>query len=138
MAVAAARRAVEEADLQQVGLVDVLDRVGLLADRGRQRVHAHRAAAELLDDREQQLAVDLVEAVGVDLEQRQRVVGHRRGDGAVGAHLGEVAHAAQQAVRDARRAAAAAGDLAGAVVVDRDAEDAGGAGDDEVRRSASV
>src|SRR5262245_7775304 len=29
----AAGRAVEEADLQQVGLVDVLDRVGLLADR---------------------------------------------------------------------------------------------------------
>ena len=40
---AAARRAVEEADLQQVGLVDVLDGVRLLADGRGQRAHAHRA-----------------------------------------------------------------------------------------------
>ena len=63
--------------LEQVGLVDVLDRVGLLADRGGERVHAHRAAAELLDDREEQPAVDLVEAVGVDLEQREGVARDR-------------------------------------------------------------
>ena len=31
-----------------------------------------RAAAELVDDRPQQLAIDLVEAVLVDLEQLQR------------------------------------------------------------------
>src|SRR6185436_570823 len=49
---AAARRAVEEADLQQVGLVHVLEGVRLLADRGGQRVHPHRTAAELVDDGE--------------------------------------------------------------------------------------
>ena len=67
-----------------------------------------RAAAELLDDGEQEPAVDLVEAVRVDLEQGEGVPGDRGGDRAVRAHLGEVAHAAQQAVGDARRAAAAA------------------------------
>ena len=39
-----------------------------------------------------------------------------------GAHLGEVAHAAQQAVGDARRAARAAGDLARPRRLDRDVE----------------
>ena len=40
---AAARGAHEEALLEQIGLVDVLDRVGLLAHGDRQRAEAHRA-----------------------------------------------------------------------------------------------
>ena len=104
--------ALEKADLDQEGLVDVLDRVLFLADRRGDRVEADRAAAELLDDRAQQLAVDLVEAVLVDLEQLERRVRDVERDRAVGAHLRVVAHAAQQAVGDARRAARAAGDLA--------------------------
>ena len=45
-------------------------------------------------------------------------------------HLGEVAHAAQQAVGDARRPPAAAGDLGGARRIDRHAEQPGRAQDD--------
>ena len=45
-----ARRAHQEALLEQVGLVDVLDRVGLLAHRHGQRRQPDRAAAELLAD----------------------------------------------------------------------------------------
>ena len=48
---------------------------------------------------------------------------HVGGDRAVGAHLRVVAHAAQQPVGDARRAARAARDLARRVCVDRHAED---------------
>ena len=108
-------RAVEEPDLEEVRLVDVLDGVGLFADRGGEGAHADRTAAELVDDGEQELAVDLVEAVGVDLEQGEGVVGDGRGDGAVGADLGEVAHAPEKAVGDAGGAAAPAGDLASAL-----------------------
>ena len=50
---------------------------------------------------------------------------------AVGPHLGEVAHPAQQAVRDARRAPAAPRDLPRALRLDGHAQDAGGARDDE-------
>ena len=39
------------AELEQVRLVDVLDRVGLLAERDGERRQPHRAAAELVDDR---------------------------------------------------------------------------------------
>src|SRR6266540_6207691 len=65
---AAARRALEEAQLQEVRLVDVLDRVLLLAERNRQGREADRPAAELPEDRAEQLAVDSLEPVAVHLE----------------------------------------------------------------------
>ena len=45
---AAARRALEEAELEEVRLVDVLDRVRLLAERDGERRQADRPAAELV------------------------------------------------------------------------------------------
>src|SRR5262249_58988567 len=48
------RRARQEALLDEVGFVDLLDGVALLADGGRQRVQPDRTARELVDDREQQ------------------------------------------------------------------------------------
>src|SRR5262245_1007884 len=56
------RRAVEKAGLNEERLVDVLDGVFLLVDGGGQAVDAHGPAAELVDDRPQQLAIELVEA----------------------------------------------------------------------------
>ena len=53
-------------------------RVALLAHRGREAADADRAAAELLDDRPQQPAIDLVEPVLVHLEQLQRALRRRR------------------------------------------------------------
>src|SRR5437762_6824565 len=68
-------RALEEAALEQVGLVDVLDGVLFLPHRDRQRGQADRAAAEFLADRGQDLAVEAVQAEVVDLELAQRGVG---------------------------------------------------------------
>src|SRR3954453_19701747 len=73
---AAARRALEEAALQQVGLVDVLDRVLLLADSDGQRRETDRAALELQADRVEDLAVEAVEAQVVVPE---RLAGGRGG-----------------------------------------------------------
>ena len=75
---AAARRALEEAELEQVRLVDVLDRVRLLAERDGERRQADRAAAELQGDRLEQLAVDPLEPLLVDLEQLERLLRDRR------------------------------------------------------------
>src|SRR5689334_6836014 len=47
------RRPSEKSLLDEVRLVDVLDRVALLPDRGRERIEPDRPAAELVDDREQ-------------------------------------------------------------------------------------
>ena len=109
---AAARRALEEAGLEEVGLVEVLERAAVLAERGGDRADADGTAAELLDDRREDPPVELVEAVLVHLEARQRLARGLEVDLVAAGDLGEVAQAAQQAVGDARRAAAARADLA--------------------------
>jgi hypothetical protein len=48
--VAPARRALDEALLDQIGLDDLLDRVARLGQRGRDRLDADRAAAVILGD----------------------------------------------------------------------------------------
>ena len=58
---ASARGALEQAALQQIGLVDILDRVGLFADRDGQRGEPDGAAAEVGADRAEDLAVEPVE-----------------------------------------------------------------------------
>src|SRR5581483_2972118 len=123
----APRGSLEEAELEQVGLVYVLDGVGLLADGGRQRRQPDGAARELLDHGVQDREVELVQALLVHLEDLEPPPRHLGGDGAVVAHLREVPDPAQQAVRHAGRPAGAPGDLRRALGVHLDAQDAGGA-----------
>ena len=66
----------------------------------------------------------------VHLEQLQRIVGHLLGDCALGAHLRKVAHAPEQPIGDARRAARAPGELRGSGLDDRDIQNAGRPDDD--------
>ena len=54
-------------------------RVALLAHRRRQAGDADRAAAELVDDRAQQPAIDFVEPVLVHFEQLSAPAARRRG-----------------------------------------------------------
>src|SRR5271166_6673627 len=61
-----ARRAVEKPNLDEERFVDLFYRIGLFGERRGQRVHAHRASLVLLDDGEQQLAVNFVEAMAID------------------------------------------------------------------------
>src|SRR5207249_2257602 len=113
----ALRGADEEPLLDEEGLVDVLDRVPLLPDRGRERVEADRPAGELVDDGEEQRAVHLVEARLVDVEEPERVPRDLTRDEPAGADLGEVAHPTEEAVRDPRRTTRAPGDLDRPVVL---------------------
>src|SRR5882762_7329336 len=64
--------AVQEADLDQKRFIDFLDSIGLFRERGGQRVHSDRAALILLDDRQKELAVHLIEAVLIDFQHLQR------------------------------------------------------------------
>src|SRR3712207_261130 len=73
---APARRAVEEADLDEVGLDDLLDGVLLLLQRGRHVVESDGAALVLLDDHQQKLPVHLVEPERVHLHAVQRSEEH--------------------------------------------------------------
>ncbi len=82
--------------------MDLLQRVGLLPHRGGERVQPDRAAAEAVHDRLEDPPVHLVEPLLVDVEQGERLAREVARDPAVGAHLGVVAHAAQEPVGDAR------------------------------------
>ena len=64
--------------LQEERLVDLLDGLGLLGHRDRQRAEPDRLAGEGLAQRGEDRPVDLVEAQLVDLEQRERGAGGRR------------------------------------------------------------
>src|SRR2546425_4334069 len=124
------RRPVEEREAEEERLVHVLDRLHLLREHGRERLHADRAGSELLDDRGEELPIRRVEALVVDLHHPHRLVDDLAIDAATAVDLGMVADPLEQAIDDARRAPATAGDLARGVPLDRDAEDAGRAVDD--------
>ncbi len=112
---AAARRALQVALLDQERLDHVLDGVAFLADGVRQVLHADRPAAEFLDHGKQELAIHHVHAERIHVKHLERRVGDAFRDRAVGLDLRVVAHAPQQAVGDARRAARAARDLGAAL-----------------------
>src|SRR6185312_13508857 len=111
---AAAGRALEEALLDEVRLVHVLQRTRVLADRHGDGAEPHRPAPELLDYGGEDAGVHVVEAELVHVEPRERGAGDRLADPAVAFHLCVIAHPAQQPVGHARGAPAPAGDLAGA------------------------
>ena len=103
---AAALGAEDEAFLDQEGFIDFLQRAGVLGNGSRQGAHTHRTALEGGDEGAEDLVVDGIEAALVDLELVQGEAGDFHVDAAVAEHLREVAHALEQRVGDARRAAA--------------------------------
>ncbi len=102
---AAAGGAVDEADLHEVGLVHFFDGVFFFAEGGGEGADADGAATVFVDEGEHEVTVDLVEATFVDAEHGEGFLGDGAGDAAGGAHFGEIAGAAQQAIGDARRSA---------------------------------
>ena len=78
MAHAPARSPLEEALLDEVRLVDFLQRPGILAHRHGDGAQPDRAAAEFLDDGREDPRVHVVEAELVHVEPRERFGGDRR------------------------------------------------------------
>lgn len=124
---AAARRAIEEAVLDEEWLVDFLEGVLFFGEGGGEGVQTDRASVVFFDDGHKQAAVELVEAVGVHFEHFESVFGGGAVDFAGASDLGVVADATQEAVGDARGSAGAHGDLGGSVLIDGDVDDVSGA-----------
>src|SRR5262245_12446835 len=103
---AAAGRALEKTDLEEIRFVNIFDGVNFLAQNGGDRIHANRPPAEAFDDGAEKLSIDVVEAVFIHIEKLQRIERDRRGNFAVAFNVGIIANSLQQAVRDARRSAA--------------------------------
>ena len=69
----AVRASAREADLQQIGLDQLGQGLGLVVDGGGDRLEPDRAAAVVLDDRAEEAAVEPVEAARVDAFAVERV-----------------------------------------------------------------
>ena len=94
-------------------------RAPILLHGSRQRIHSNRPAVELLDDRQKNLPIHLIEAGGIDRQPCQRLLSHRLGDAALGLDLSIVPDPLDQPVHDARSPARPAGNFSGAGPVDR-------------------
>ena len=103
--------------------MDVLDRLGLLGERGGEGVEPDRPAFELEHDRLQQAPVERLQADLVNLQEGERVPGGVHRGTAVAPDLRVVPDPAEQPVGDARRAASATGDLRYRVSLDLDLQD---------------
>jgi hypothetical protein len=128
---AATGRAIEHADLHEVGLVDFFDGVFFLAQRGGERAQAYGTTGILVQQSDHQVAVDFIEAVFIDAEHVQGFSSDFAGDAAAGANLGEITRAPKKAIGDARRSTAASGDFFSAGIVHLNVQNFGGAVEDD-------
>ena len=92
-----ARRPLHKAELDEIGLDDVLDRVARLRERGGDGLNPNRPAAELDRDDIEISPVHLIEPDRVHVEQLQRPVGERARHAFCAFDHGEIAHAPEQA-----------------------------------------
>src|SRR5882672_10138767 len=135
---AAARRALDEAALNEERLDDLLDGVAPLRQRRRDGLDADRTAAVIHRDRGEVAPVHGVEPGGVNLKRKQRAVRHLAVDRRRLADQREIPHPPQQPAGDARRAAGATSDLVATVGRHADAEHAGAAIDDQLKLGLGV
>src|SRR6266446_5185669 len=108
---AAARRALDQSLLDQVGLDHFFYDVALVGERRRNCLGTYWAATIILGDAAQVAAIHCIEPAGIDLEPVQGGVGGPRVDAGETVDRGEVAHAAQEPRCDAGCAARAPSDL---------------------------
>src|SRR5437870_5569951 len=66
------RRACDKAELQQIGLVYVLYRLCIFASASSQRIESNGTTIKFLDDREQHIAVGLVQPDLINLHRIKR------------------------------------------------------------------
>ena len=86
-----ARRPHDQSVHQEIGLIDVFQRPGILPDGGRQSVKSHRPAAELKDHGVQDHPVSCIQSEPVHVQGAQGIIRGFRGDDALIADLGEIA-----------------------------------------------
>jgi hypothetical protein len=122
--------AINEADAQQVRLKYIFQRVGRLTEQRRHCSHTDRSPIELVDHDGQQLAIGCVKARLIDLQALQCLRRRLNGDVRGTSYLHLVAHAAQEAVRNARCSATARRNERSGISGDLDPENAGRAADD--------
>ena len=122
--------AVNKPDSQEVWLKDIFKCVGRLAEQRRHRGHADWSPVELFDHDGEELPIGCVKARLIDLQALQCLCRRLNGDVGGSGDLDLIAHAAQESIRDAWRAATARRNQRSGISGNLDPEDAGGASND--------
>ena len=107
----AARGALQEAQLEQIGFVHVLYRFHFFADVGGDRRKTDGAAVIESDHRRQYLPIQVIKPFVVHAQNGQSFVGDFLRDQAIAIDLGEIAHTAEQPVGNTRGASGSQGDF---------------------------
>ena len=114
----ASRCTFDEAFLDQVRLINILYRSGVLAHSGGYGVQTDWSSAELVDDGGQELVIYLVQTEGVDIQGFESILGDVQIHSAIALDLCKVAYTAEQGIGYTRRTAAATGYLSRSMAVD--------------------
>ena len=101
----------QEAQLQQVGLIDIHNGIGLLTDRSGDSVQPHRAAVEFLDDSQKHLMVQLIQPQVVHFKPGESLKGNIFGNYSLSHHLGVIPDPPEEAICYPRCTPGAARDL---------------------------
>lgn len=108
-----ARGTLQKSLLDKIGFNHVLYRLLLLTDGSRQVIQPHGPAEEFIEDRQQQLAIHIIEPLLVHIQHVQGTTGHLDTDMAIGADLGIVPYPSQQTVGNPWCTTSSSGDLEG-------------------------
>ena len=134
----AARGALNEALLQKIGFDHIFNRIATLGQRGGKGFDPDGATAIVLRNERQVTPVRAIQTQQIHTKARERVVSNRFGDFPVAFNHRKIHHPAQKTSGDPGRAARAFCDLARAVRVRRDAQQARPARNDFIEFFNSV
>src|SRR5690606_27460032 len=115
---------IQKSNLDQVGLINVLDGVFRLADRSRDGAHADRSAIEFLDDGQEELSIHFVKSEAVYIHDLQCSTGRLGVDYSIRPDLRVITNSPEKPIGDSRRSSTASRNLVGAFRENVDAQNA--------------
>ena len=121
------------ADLQKVGLVDILQCNGFLINGGSQGIEPDRTAVVIIDYGAEHLSVERIKAEFIDFHARKRFIGNLAVDSALSCNLRKVTHTTEEPVGDSRRSSGTRSNLLGTAFIYLNAEYTGTALNDKLQ-----
>src|SRR3954462_8813263 len=127
---ASSRGALEKAELNQIWLVDIHNRVRLFTRGSGKGFDSHWTAVKFINNGDEDAAVDVVQSEFIDVKHCKRAHRNVARDFAVAVHLSEVTNPFEQPIGNSRCAARSQRYFPGAFIVHGRIKDRRGTADD--------
>ena len=115
-------RTLDKSLFNQIRLIYLLHRSGILAQSRRNSRQPYGAAFEFIDNDRKYLIVDLVEPVIIDIKRFQRLTCYLQNDPPRPIKMGKITNTTQQGIPDTRRSTTAHSDLGSRIMRTRHAQ----------------